>query len=551
LTQTSKATEVQPLESRAPGFNTLPPRAAVQTDAETLNLNGLWRFRWLPRVTDRSSVPRFEAGHKELIPVPASFVMPHLDNFLKEPHGLPAYTNVNYPFAVDPPYPPDENGVGEYQRDVLWSAPPSRSVLRFDGIEGAADVWFNDVYLGSVRGSRLPSEFDLAGLLKETNTLTLRVFTFSAASYLEDQDEWWLPGIIRDVSIIERPAVSIEDVAVKTDFIDGVASVRVDVKTNPPEAAGSVRVKLLETNTDIELGKTAQIAGVLAWTAETPNLYTLQVSSDEAGDGETVELKIGFRTIEIKESMLLVNGSPIQFRGVNRHEHHPLFGRAVPEETVREELALMKRSNVNAIRTSHYPPSSLLLRLADELGFWVIDECDLETHGFGNVGWVDNPTDDPEWEAAIVDRARRMVERDKNHACIVMWSLGNEAGVGRNLGAMAKAMKAIDPSRPLHYEGDQDCEYVDVWSMMYAPVWQIEQIGRGEEEPLADAALEARRRKMPFVLCEYAHAMGTGPGGLTEYQSAFNNYERLIGGFIWEWLEHGITTFEGETKRTN
>lgn len=551
MTQASRETEVQPLESRVPGFNTLPPRAAMQTDAETLNLNGLWRFRWLARVTDRSSVPRFEEGHQELIPVPASFVMPHLDNFLKEPHGLPAYTNVNYPFAVDPPYPPDENGVGEYQRDVIWPAPPSRSVLRFDGIEGAADVWFNDVYLGSVRGSRLPSEFDLAGLLKGKNTLTLRVFTFSAASYLEDQDEWWLPGIIRDVSIIERPAVSIEDVAVKTDFIDGVASLRVDVKTNPPEAADSVRAKLLETDTDIEPGKPVQIADALAWTAETPNLYTLQVSSGASGDGETVELKIGFRTVEIKDSMLLVNGVPIQFRGVNRHEHHPLFGRAVPEETVREELALMKRSNVNAIRTSHYPPSSLLLRLADELGFWVVDECDLETHGFGNVGWVDNPTDDPEWEAAIVDRARRMVERDKNHPCIVMWSLGNEAGVGRNLGAMAKAMKGIDPSRPLHYEGDQDCEYVDVWSMMYAPVWQIEQIGRGEEEPLADAALEARRRKMPFVLCEYAHAMGTGPGGLTEYQAAFNKYDRLIGGFIWEWLEHGITTFEGETKKTN
>ena len=543
-------TMIQPLESRDPGWNTLPPRAALRTDAATTNLNGMWRFRWLPRVVDASSAPKFDQGHNELIPVPASFVMPHLDKFLKQPHGLPSYTNVNYPFAIDPPYPPDRNGVGEYQREVSWDVPPTSAVLRFDGIEGAADIWWNDEYLGSVRGSRLPSEFDISGRANTYNTLTLRVYTFSAASYLEDQDEWWLPGIIRDVSVIARPKVSIEDVAVEADWINGAAKLRVRVKTSI--AGSAVSMRLVETDTTLQHDQIATIEAAKPWTAETPNLYTLRVSTSiDSQDAETVEIKVGFRTVVIQGTVFTVNNVPIQLRGVNRHEHHPLYGRAVDEDTVRKELALMKRSNINAIRTSHYPPSNLLLDLADEMGFWVIDECDLETHGFGNVGWVDNPTDDPKWEAAIVDRAVRMVQRDKNHASIIMWSLGNEAGVGRNLGSMAKAMKLIDGSRPLHYEGDQDCEHVDVWSMMYPPVSHVEQVGLGTEEPLEDPTLDARRRNMPFVLCEYAHAMGTGPGGLTEYQEQFDKYPRLLGGFIWEWLEHGITTIENGITKTN
>jgi beta-galactosidase len=192
-----------------------------------------------------------------------------------------------------------------------------------------------------------------------------------------------------------------------------------------------------------------------------------------------------------------------------------------------------------------------MLDIADELGFWVIDECDLETHGFGNVNWVDNPTDDPTWEQALVDRAARMVQRDKNHPSIIMWSLGNEAGVGKNLGSMAKKIKSLDSSRPIHYEGDQNCEYVDLWSMMYPSVDHVEKVGQGIEEALEDPTLDSIRRKMPFVLCEYAHAMGTGPGGLTEYQELFDKYPRLIGGFIWEWLEHGITTVEDGVSKTN
>ena len=543
MTNSTRKLTPQPLQSLAPGWNKLPPRAKLNTDAATVNLNGMWRFRWLPGLEDKSNAPVFTEDHSELIPVPASFVMPHLDNFLNSPHGLPVYTNVQFPFPIDVPNPPDENGVGEYQRDVVWEHPPKSAFLRFDGIEGAADIWWNESYLGSTRGSRLPSEFDLTGLVLEKNTLTIRVFTFSAASYIEDQDEWWLPGIIRDVSIIERPELSISDVKIEASWLKGQAQLYVNVVSDSKAEDLQFKIQVLETGTMILPGREQVIPEAKPWSAEAPNLYTLRVQAQGVtGQGETVEIRFGFRTVEIRDAVLLVNGEPILFRGVNRHEHHPLFGRAVPEETVRAELSLMKRSNINAIRTSHYPPTTLMLDLADELGFWVIDECDLETHGFAMVDWADNPTDDPNWEEALVERAQSMVHRDKNHPSVIMWSLGNEAGEGSNLGAMAKAIKAIDVSRPLHYEGDQSCQYVDVWSMMYASVDFVELIGAGKEPALEDSELEARRRKMPFVLCEYAHAMGTGPGGLTEYQRAFDTHSRLAGGFIWEWLEHGLYT---------
>lgn len=540
----------QPLESTEPGWNTLPARAHFQTDALTQNLNGMWRFRWLPRLADRLAKPVFAASDTDSIPVPASFVMPHLDRFLTQPHGKPIYTNVQFPFPIDAPHPPDENGVGEYFREVVWDNPPINALIRFEGIEGAADIWWNENYLGSTRGSRLPSEFSLDGLIQETNSLAVRVFTFSAASYVEDQDEWWLPGIIRDVLVIEKPEVSISDVSVEASYRDGRAEVLVNIEHSG--SSDQLELTLVETGTKLVPGASNWIPEAKPWTAESPQLYTLRVKlGANSASGESAELKIGFRTVEIVGSQLMVNGSPIKFRGVNRHEHHPLWGRHVPEETLRAELALMKRHNVNAIRTSHYPPTTTMLDLADELGFWVMDECDFETHGFGMVNWKNNPTDDPNWEEALVDRAKRMVLRDRNHPSVIMWSLGNEAGVGSNLGAMSRAIKAIDPSRPIHYEGDQSCEHVDIWSMMYASVEHVEAVGRVEEQALDDAELEAKRRQLPFVLCEYAHAMGTGPGGLTEYQNAFDSYDRLAGGFVWEWLEHGIFTEQKGNLATN
>jgi beta-galactosidase len=528
----------QPLSLTIPGPGTggLPVVATVTTDAQVIDLSGAWRFHWSPTAAAAPTGvqhPAFDDSAWGTIAVPSSFVMPVHDATIGGPHGLPAYTNVRYPFPVDPPHPPDANPVGDHRLRFALDRVPARATLRFDGIEGAADIWLDGVLLGSTRGSRLPSEFAVGDLLRAgENILVVRVHQFSAASYVEDQDCWWQAGIIRAVTLRERPAGGIEDVHVTADWIDGAATLRVDVESTATE----VHAELVELGLVVPVGETMPVPGARPWSAEDPALVTLRVRTAT----ETVEQVIGFRTVAIVDGVFTVNGVPVQLRGVNRHEHHPDFGRHVPRAVVEAELRLMKRHNINAIRTSHYPPDPVMLDLADRLGFWVIDEADVETHGFGPNDWRDNPTDDVAWEAALRDRAARMVERDRNHPCIILWSLGNEAGVGRNLAAMAAEIRSRDTTRPLHYEGDQTCADLDVWSQMYPSHATVEMIGRGAEPPLDDPVADARRRTMPFVLCEYAHAMGTGPGGLTEYQRLFDTYPRLMGGFIWEWLEHGI-----------
>lgn len=530
--------QAQSLDDPGAGIGNLSPVATFRTDARVIDLSGTWRFHWSPTAAAAPTGvadPAFDDEAWGTIVVPSSFVMPVHDATVAGPHGAPSYTNVRYPFPVDPPHPPDANPVGDHRRGFVLDDPPARARLRFDGVEGAADVWLNGVLLGSTRGSRLPTDFEVGDLLLAApaeNVLVVRVHQFSAASYLEDQDCWWLPGIVRAVTLRERPAGGVDDVHVTADWQAGAASLLVDVATS----ATDVRIALVELGLEVPNGRTVAVPDARPWSAEAPDRYTLRVATGS----ETVEIAVGFRSVAIVDGVFTVNDAPVQLRGVNRHEHHPTFGRHVPREVIEAELRLMKRHNINAIRTSHYPPDARLLDLADELGLWVIDECDFETHGFVEVGWRDNPTDDPRWEAALRDRVARMVERDRNHPSIVLWSLGNEAGVGRNLAAMADEIRSRDATRPLHYEGDPSSAAVDVWSRMYATHAEVDAIGRGEEPPLADPSLDARRRAMPFVLCEYAHAMGTGPGGLTEYQRLFDRYSRLMGGFIWEWLEHGI-----------
>jgi beta-galactosidase len=525
-----------PLDDPTPAPGALAPVCTLDTDARVLRLDGQWRFRWAPSAMAAEAGiehPDFDDSAWGTIAVPSSYTMPVHDATVGGPHGAPAYTNVKYPFPVDPPFPPDANPVGDHRLRFALEEVPARAHLRFEGVEGAGDVWLNGIFVGSTRGSRLPTVFEVGDLLAESNVLVVRVHTFSAASYLEDQDEWWNPGIIRSVTLRERPALAIDDVHAVAAWGPNGASLRVDVRT---ASDTPLTVEIVELGVSVAPGVEVAVVDAQPWSAENPQLYTLRVASPH----ETVTTRIGFRSIAIVEGEFTVNGAPIQLRGVNRHEHHPDFGRAVPRETLELDLLLMKRANVNAIRTSHYPPHPDMLDLADELGFWVIDECDFETHGFGDVGWRGNPTDGEEWEAALRDRAARMVERDKNHPSIIMWSLGNEAGTGRNLAAMADEMRRRDATRPLHYEGDQECRDVDVWSRMYAPHDQVAAIGWHEEPRLDDPALDARRRAMPFVLCEYVHAMGTGPGGMTEYQQLFDGHPRLIGGFVWEWIEHGI-----------
>ncbi|WP_329001866.1 DUF4981 domain-containing protein [Kribbella sp. NBC_00709] len=514
-------------EDPGPGYGALAPRAAVRSDAPRLSLNGQWRFRLAPSVAAAAEgfeAVDFDDSDWDWLPVPSSWPM--------HGHGSPAYTNQKYPFPVDPPCVPDENPTGDhrlvFELPASWSGP---SVLRFDGVDSCARVWLNGVELGVTRGSRLPAEFAVDDVLRAgRNVLAVRVHQWSSGSYLEDQDMWWLPGIFRDVTLISQPV----DVFVHADYADGAGLLLVE------SVPGAV-VRIPSLDAAVPCGESVTIPGVEPWSAEVPRLYDAVVELP----GQRVSLRIGFRTVEIVDGVLRVNGRRIVFRGVNRHEHDPVFGRAVPHQRMREELLVMKRHNINAIRTSHYPPDSRLLELCDELGFWVMDECDYETHGFFLLDWRGNPADDPRFLDASLDRMRRTVERDKNHPCVVMWSLGNEAGVGSNLTAMAAWTRDRDPSRPVHYEGDLTCADVDVYSRMYASHAEVEAIGKRAEKPLDDPALDARRRAMPFVLCEYSHAGGNGPGGLPEYEALFDAYERCQGGFLWEWMEHGILRADG------
>ncbi|MFF4193802.1 glycoside hydrolase family 2 TIM barrel-domain containing protein [Nonomuraea sp. NPDC001831] len=505
------------LETFAPGSGRLEPRAALRSDAPALDLDGLWRFRLSPvaDVPDDFARPGFDDSAWDELPVPAHWPL--------HGHGAPAYTNVSYPFPVDPPHVPDENPTGDYRRAFDLPDGWRGGRLRFEGVDSFARVWLNGHELGFSTGSRLPVEFDAGRWLRPgRNVLAVRVHQWSAASYLEDQDMWWLPGIFRGVTLTTSAA----DV-----FVHAAHDGRLSFEA----AEGLLSIPELGVR-DLEPGVEITVEAE-PWTAETPRLYEAVLTTPH----ETVRLRVGFRTVSVEDGVLLANGRPLLLKGVNRHEFHPDHGRAVPYETMREDVLLMKRHNVNAVRTSHYPPHPDFLDLCDELGLWVVDECDLETHGFGQVGWRRNPTDDPRWADALLDRMRRMVERDKNHPSVIMWSLGNEAGVGCNLAVMAAWTRERDPSRPLHYEGDRSCAHTDVYSRMYATHAEVEAIGRGEEDPLDDPALDARRRAMPFLQCEYAHAMGNGPGGLAEYQELFERFPRLAGGFVWEWIDHGLT----------
>jgi beta-galactosidase len=501
-------------------IGTCAPRAALDSDAPRLSLNGAWRFRLAPdpaSAADGFWAPGFDDAGWDELPVPSSWPM--------HGHGRPAYTNVVYPFPVDPPHVPTDNPTGDHR--LVFDAPAEfaglGARLRFDGVDSCGRVWLNGVELGVTQGSRLPAEFDVTAALRpgERNVLAVRVHQWSAGSYLEDQDMWWLPGIFRDVTLLGLPAGGVEDVFVHATYeADGRGRLRVE---GPAGAVVSVPELGLDA---LPVGAAHDAGPVEPWTAETPHLYTLSVATA----AETVTLRVGFRTVAIVGGILTVNGRRIVLRGVNRHEHHPDLGRVVPLDVVRAELELMKRHHVNAIRTSHYPPHPAVLDLCDELGFWVIDECDYETHGFEMLGWRGNPSDDPRFAEACVDRMRRMVERDKNHPSVIMWSLGNEAGTGANLALMAAWARERDPARPLHYEGDRSCAHVDVYSRMYASHAEVDAIGRGEDHV----------PHLPFILCEYAHAMGNGPGGLAEYDELFDRHPRCQGGFVWEWIDHGI-----------
>lgn len=532
-------------------------------------LGGAWRFLLSPTVQETPAGfedPDFDDADWSDLPVPSCWQM--------HGHGRPHYTNVNYPFPVDPPRVPTENPTGCYRRTFSLAAEQLHDrvvILRFEGVDSCFTVFVNGSEVGLSKGSRLPAEFDVTSLVRAgTNTIAVKVIQWSDGSYMEDQDMWWLSGIFRDVSLLLRPKVHVFDIDARAtlvnDYRDGRLDLSIALKNSSARSVeASATIKLLDpggetvaerkvagqapASASSSLSTRIDVPAARAWTAETPNLYTLLVSLD-GPDGECIPLRIGFRTVEIRDAQLLVNGRRIVFRGVNRHESHPVVGRSVTPEHMLQDVLLMKRHNINAVRTSHYPNHPHWYELCDEYGLYVIDECDLETHGFGFETDL-NPTKNPAFRDACVDRMVRMVHRDKNHPCIVLWSLGNESGLGANHHAMKRAAMEIDRSRPFHYEGDGTLQVSDVLSTMYASVDRVHEIGRrtAQWNHYGVEITPETYRDRPYLQCEYAHAMGNGPGGLLEYQQAYEAYPCVQGGFVWEWCDHGIErrTEDGRT----
>ncbi|HEU4332204.1 MAG TPA: glycoside hydrolase family 2 TIM barrel-domain containing protein [Lapillicoccus sp.] len=539
---------------RGPGVGGRDPRAYLRSSAPTLDLSGTWRFRLTETAAgtgpgfveddfddsgwDRLRVP----SHWVLEPVtPPGETSPR--SLRGSAHG-PIYTNTALPIPLDPPHVPTENPTGDHR--LVFDLPPGwrrdGSVVRFLGVDSCAKAWLNGTELGQFTGSRLAHEFDAGHLLRETgNVLAVRVHRWSSGTYLEDQDMWWLPGIFREVELLERPRAAIDDVFVHADYdhVTGLGTLRVDASIPALVDVPELGIHSLETGSAVTVP-------VAPWSAEVPQRYAATVRSAD----ETVTLWVGFRTVTIEDGRLLVNGTPVYFRGVNRHEHDPDRGRALDVETMWRDLVLMKQHNINAVRTSHYPPHPAFLDLCDEVGMWVVEECDLETHGFIYSGWEGNPPADPHWRGAMLDRERRMVERDKNHPSVVIWSLGNESWVGENFDAVAAWIRERDPSRPLMYERDPSYRNSDVYSLMYPEQGLLEAIGRREEPTpegvVAGSTDDARRRRLPFLLCEYAHAMGAGPGSLADYQRILESSDRFCGAFVWEWIDHGFRAFDAD-----
>ncbi|MFA9479771.1 glycoside hydrolase family 2 TIM barrel-domain containing protein, partial [Phycisphaerales bacterium AB-hyl4] len=529
-------------------------------------LNGRWRFHYAthPALSPRAFHQNdFDDAGWEALDVPGHWQL--------QGYGRPHYTNVVYPFPVDPPRVPTENPTGSYRRTFHLPDRPAdqRFVLRFDGVDAAFHVYLNGEQVGYSQGSRMTAEFDVTDMVREgENLLAVRVYQWCDGTYLEDQDMWWLSGIFRDVSLLTLPKVHVFDLAMRTeldsDYRDASLTVRATLANRFDSRVDSYRLTLRlldadgrdvldeplagEVNVDplgeATLSLNTTVCNPAKWSAEQPTLYTLLASLlDDAGQVlEVIPLNVGFRQVQIKAGKLRVNGRAIMLKGVNRHEWDPDRGRAVSLETMIEDVRLMKRHNINTVRTAHYPHDFRWYDLCDRYGLYVIDEADLETHGFEPIGNWSQLSDDPAWEPAYLDRMQRMVERDKNHPSIILWSLGNESGFGQNHKAMAHWVREHEPTRPLHYEGDGTLEVSDVFSKMYSSLDEVKHIAEGRE-PIHHYGLDVQPDvygKRPFILCEYSHAMGNGPGDLHDYWQLFYKHERLQGGCVWEWIDHGI-----------
>ncbi|HXQ14071.1 MAG TPA: glycoside hydrolase family 2 TIM barrel-domain containing protein [Caulobacteraceae bacterium] len=570
---------------RLPARATLTPYPDVESAKSrgaspwVVSLNGDWRFTLAPRpeaVPDGFSQPGFDDAAWPILPVPSNWTMHGFDR--------PQYTNVQMPFDLAPPHVPDDNPTGLYR--TVFALPRDwagrRIVLHVGGAESVLYVWLNGAPVGMGKDSRLPQEFDLTPFLAGPgpNTLALAVSKWSDASFVEDQDQWWMGGVFRDVFLYATAPTYIADVFAEATpdaaFADGQLTVTTRIGfAGRPEDGWTIRSELFDpagrpilaepparaVRADnrrrnpyggplSRIVQTADVTRPALWSSEAPNLYTVVVSliSPQGELVETTCCRVGFRRVEVGDRELLINGKPVLIRGMNRHEHDPVRGKAVTVESMRADARLMKQFNVNAVRASHYPNAEAWYDICDELGLYVIDEANLEAHAF-----LHDLCRDPRYAAQFVERGLRMVERDKNHPCVIAWSLGNESGYGPNHDAMAGLIRALDASRPLHYEGA-----TWAWDETYTPIRPgllrdpESRSGKRASDlicpmyPPIDAIVrwaqaDAPSDRRPMILCEYSHAMGNSNGSLGDYWDAFETHHGLQGGFIWEWCDHGIT----------
>jgi beta-galactosidase len=514
------------------------------------SLNGSWKFHWSPKPAERPVDfyrQDFDASDWDEIPVPS--------NWQLEGYGYPIYTNIRYAWGdPDPPrVPHDINTVGSYRKDFTipqdWAG--RQVFIHFAGVDSAFYLWINGRKVGYSQGSRTPAEFNITEYLEQgTNTVAAEVYRYSDGSYLECQDFWRMSGIFRNVHLFSVADLDIRDFQVRTildeDYRDATLNLTVwlrnfggvqrgvRVKADLLDAAGEPVGQTLATRVgltaedELVLDLGTHITDPLKWSAEDPNLYSLLLTLEDVEGGviEVLTSKVGFRSTEIKGGQLLVNGVPVLLKGTNRHEHHPVTGHYVSTESMIEDILLMKRFNINAVRTSHYPNVPEWYELTDRYGLYVIDEANIESHG---IGYDPDKTlgNKPEWQRAHLDRTISMVERDKNHPSIIIWSLGNEGGDGVNFVATSKWIHERDASRPVQYEQAELRDHTDIFAPMYARIPQLVEYAENHED-------------RPLILCEYTHAMGNSNGNVADYWDAIYAHDQLQGGFVWDWADQGL-----------
>ena len=533
---------------------------ALATDAPESNrisLDGEWRFNWTQSPADAPQGferPGYDDSAWATIPVPSNWEL--------QGYGKPIYTNIKYVFPANPPIvPSDDNPTGCYRRtfELPASWDGKNIFLQFDGATASMTVWVNGEYAGYVQNAKGPAEFNITDKVHPgRNVVACKVMRWSDGSYLEDQDFWRLSGIDRPVSIYATPAVRVRDFFAKASldksYTRGVLDLDVDIENLSGRSADATltmqlydgdrriasrkkSIKAAEGNTTVSFDRLS-LGKIKPWSAETPDLYNLVLSLN---DDEVVSTRIGFRTVEIAGGQLRVNGKPIEVHGVNLHEHHPFNGHVMDTATIMRDIRLMKQHNINAVRTSHYPQLPVFYELCDLHGLYVVDEANIEIHGMGVDPWdaydkASHPSYKPEWRDAILDREHALVERDKNHPSVITWSLGNEAADGDNFFAAYDWIKQRDDSRPVQYEQALERENTDIVCPMYPSMEYMREYA---------ARTDVTR---PFIMCEYAHAMGNSTGNFQEYFDVIRSSPHMQGGFIWDWVDQGLAADAGDGR---